>query len=200
MVSIMAVRSRSIPLEGDVSPMSQCKARGIHYMVKDKTNGFACLLCGLTGQLVDLQASPCGSSPSAVPSPVESSTPKGYFEKRARSRSCVDHEHEQALVETQRALQEENDLKMARELQELERIEHELTQQALLERLEAEELELQGLLNQARAEELKAKVLEDPGLLKRLQHCPNTPPTTASSAGGSPSALTPLALPYGSPT
>ncbi|CAE7389453.1 unnamed protein product [Symbiodinium sp. CCMP2592] len=192
----MAVRSRSIPLEGDVSPMSQCKARGIHYMVKDKVNGFACLLCGLTGQLVELQASPCGSSPSAVPSPAESCTPKG-FEKRAGSSSYVDHEHERALAKTRRALQEENDLKMARELQELEQMEHELTQQALLEQLEVEELELQSLMNQVRAEELKAKVLEDPSLLKRLQHCPNTPATTASSAGGSPSALPPLDLPYG---
>ena len=123
--------------------MSQCMEKRIHYMVKDRRSGFACLICGLAGDLDDIKASPCNSQASGSPRPS------------LRSSHADDAV---AMEAAQKALQEEQDHRMALELQELQRQEDELQQLVLLQNLEAEEAELTALLDAQRALNLQAKL------------------------------------------
>ena len=117
-----------------LSPTSDCKSKGLHYTVKRirnrQTYGVECLICGLTGDLDEVRKQPCTPSPAIE----RVSEPGSDLEKRK--------------------LEDERSLQMAQELQELEILQAELEQQSLLERLEMEEIELQGLLNQKRAMDL----------------------------------------------
>ena len=175
--------------------MSQCKSKGLHYVVKDRRHGYACLICGLAGLLEDVRSSPCLTPSPTKPDPVHDA--KKHDEDLA------------AIRDAQRAFQEAQDRALALELADLQKQAAEMEQLVLLEALEAEEAELQGLLNQERALKLELKVREraattagagpsgssaDPGtpqLTKRSEI-----DTGVSSHGESPSAVS-INMPYG---
>ena len=140
---------------GDVSPMSQCRSKGMHYMVKDMRSGYACLICGLAGGLEEIRLSPCSSPPSS--------------DKLSANCEMDDRETMKAIQASQRAFQEAQDAALAQELEELEAQAAAMEQVALLQELEAEEAGLEGLLN-----ELKATVKDSPTPAATTKEAPDT--------------------------
>ena len=136
-----------------LSPMSSCKSKGLHYTVKDERSGFACLLCGLAGDLDMIKSKRCQT--------CEAPATKLDFQ-----------ETNEAPVSTREA-QEALDREMAWQLQHLKNLEtleaqeaelkilhkqeSEIEQLLTLQQLESEEMVLQALLNEQRALALAEK-------------------------------------------
>ena len=112
--------------------MSQCKTKGMHYFKVDKRNGFACLLCGFTGDLDTMRAVKC--LPQTVPAD-------------GRGGKCMGEDAKLA------ALQEAEDERLAQELAFLEKQEAAMRDMVLLEQLQAEEAVLESLLLERAAAE-----------------------------------------------
>ncbi|CAE7666304.1 unnamed protein product [Symbiodinium sp. CCMP2592] len=113
--------------------MSDSRAKGLHYTVKDRRSGYACLICGLAGDIRMIRSEEC--LPGKVPESkmAMSPTTKGIMQQ------------------TQIEADEKIALEMARELEQLQAEAVELEQMKILQDLEMEELELQGLLQQQKA-------------------------------------------------
>ena len=158
-----------------MSPMSQCKMRGLHYMVRDEVSGFVCLLCGLAGDLDMIKSFKCSSSSCSSPASSPACLEKPFMRLEAEG------EDEAASILATQQEQERKDRKMAEEMAELHRHESELQKMLLLHELETEEALLAGLLNERRALQLAERQAT------KLQQCQNS--TEAASAASPPPSL-----------
>ena len=125
-----------------MSPESDARKRGQHYMVKELRYGFECLICGLLGDISWIRSSPC--KPKEVVSPTTTEEVRDL----------------EAVEEEKRKAQEEFDRKMAKELHTLQLEEAELQQRLLLQQLEHEEDMLALLLAQQMEREVQKKEVE----------------------------------------
>ena len=150
-----------------LSPMSDCRSKGLHYTVKhireSRTAGVECLICGLCGDLDKLKRLPCLAEPAdEEPEPAVLT----HAEQAAQDAAAV------ASAESElRRLQEVEDRKAALDLMELQKQEAELEQMVLLHQLETEEIVLQGLLN-----EQKALALAEAAVAKKLEFSSGSSP------------------------
>ena len=141
-----------------LSPMSDCRSKGLHYTVKyireKRAAGVECLLCGLIGPLENLKKVAC------LPCfPESGDNATGHVELTQTEQVAQDAEALASAELQFRKMQEIEDRKCAMELAELQRQEAELEKMVLLQRLEAEEAELQGLLNEQRALAIAEKMI-----------------------------------------
>ena len=120
-----------------LSPMSDSRAKGLHYTVKDRRSGYACLICGLAGDIRMIRSESC--------LPGKASPERMDMDPTTKSI------HQQAQIE----FDEKVALEMARELEQLQAQAFELEQMKILHDLEMEEVQLEGLLQQQRALKLK---------------------------------------------
>ena len=135
--------------------MSSCKSKGVHYTVKDARNGFACLLCGLAGDLDMMKSNRCEAC-EAPATKLDFQEAKG--EVRGSTRAAQEAMDRKMAWE----LQHLNNLReleiQEAELRELHKQETEIEQLLTLQELEHEEMLLQALLNEQRALALAEQV------------------------------------------
>ena len=116
-----------------LTPMSLAKVRGEHYTVKDLKTGYACLHCGLGGDIRWIRSQKC------TPSPAKDS---------------ASHAETGATTWTPSPYDE---VAQAKALRELEAEEFELTQMLKLQQLQVEEALLSSLMLEQQALELALK-------------------------------------------
>ena len=126
--------------------MSDSRAKGLHYTVKDRRSGYACLICGLAGDIRMIRSEEC--LPGKVnPEKMDMSPTTKEIQKQTQ----IEYDEKVAL-------------EMARELEQLQAQAMELEQMRILQDLEMEEAQLEGLLQQQRALKLQ-KAAASAGLL-----------------------------------
>ena len=130
-----------------MSPMSSCKSKGIHYMVQDRRNGFACLLCGLAGSVEVIKANKCVASsslPTSEPALVSQTLlpPPGLDQEDSEVKVFRNWQAEEQV---------RRDREMAEQLMELQKEEARVEQLLLLQRLEHEESLLEALVREQQA-------------------------------------------------
>ncbi|CAE7529160.1 PRX [Symbiodinium sp. CCMP2456] len=116
-----------------LSPMSDSRAKGLHYTVKDRRSGYACLICGLAGDIRMIRSEEC--------------LPGKVSPERMDMDPTTKSIHRQTQIEFDEKVARE----MAKELEQLQAQAVELEQMKILHDLEMEELQLEGLFQQQRA-------------------------------------------------